>query len=104
MERPEVAFLQDKVALLSDFPQEKLRSLTSGSQIITPAAGETITRAGEELHFLGVVLEGKIGAFAGSANGDEQSLGELRPGDTFGEMALMNGEPGIVDFIAVEPS
>ncbi|MFL6567941.1 MAG: cyclic nucleotide-binding domain-containing protein, partial [Chthoniobacterales bacterium] len=104
MERPEVAFLQDKVALLSDFPEEKLRSLTSGSQIITPAAGETITRAGEELHFLGVVLEGKIGAFAGSANGDEQSLGELRPGDTFGEMALMNGEPGIVNFIAVEPS
>ena len=104
MDYADVAFLKNKVALLSHFPEEKLQTLTSGSQIITPAAGETITRAGEELHFLGVVLEGKIGAFAGSANGDEQSLGELRPGDTFGEMALMNGEPGIVDFLAVESS
>src|SRR4051794_37630504 len=104
MERPDAAFLKNKVALLSHFPEEKLRSLTSGSRIITPAAGETITRAGDELHFLAVVLEGKIGAFATSADGEQESLGELGPGETFGEMALMNGEPGIADFVAVEPS
>src|SRR3954469_7377130 len=104
MDSPDPAFLKSKVALLAYFSEKQLHSLTSGSRIIAPAAGETITRAGDELHFLGIVLEGKIGASVPSSDGEKQSLGELGSGDTFGEMALMTGDPAVADFVAVEPS
>ena len=61
MDRPET-FLKNKVALLADFSEEQLRSLTNGSQIVAANPGDIIAHAGDELHFLGVVLEGKIAA------------------------------------------
>ncbi len=104
MESADPAFLKEKVALLSHFPAEQLQRLAEGSKIITPGAGETFVHAGDELHFLGVILEGKIRAVAHSDNGEANSLGELGAGDTFGEMALMTGDPAVADFVAVEPS
>jgi acetate kinase len=104
MDAPGPAFLKDKVALLSYFTDEQLQSLAAGSKLIAPAAGETIIHAGDELHFLGVVLDGKIRAELPSGDGESHSLGELGAGGTFGEMALMNGDPAVADFVAAEAS
>ena len=61
--RPEdVAFLKAKVALLADFDDQRLEELASGSRTETYEPGDIIVYAGEELHFLGVILEGKIAA------------------------------------------
>jgi acetate kinase len=100
----DVAFLKDKVALLADFSEEQLRGLAGHSEIITPGPGEVILHAGDEVHFLAIILEGKIEAAVLSADGQQHSLGELGPGETFGEMALMTGDPGVADFIAAEHS
>jgi acetate kinase len=104
MAQSDAVFLKNKVALLSDFTEEQLGGLTQRSQVISPGPGEVIVHAGDELHFLGIVLEGKIVASVPSADGEQQSLGELKPGDTFGEMALMTGDPAVADFVAVEHS
>src|SRR6201987_3632917 len=51
---------------------------------------------GEEATHFGVVLNGEVAADGGKGNG----LGELKTGDTFGELALMSGNPLLADFIA----
>lgn len=54
-------------------------------------------RGNEATHF-GVVLSGDV--VAGS---DGQTLGELKAGETFGELSLMSGQPLIADFVAKSP-
>jgi len=100
MAQSDAAFLKNKVALLADFSDEQLRGLATHSEIITPGPGEVILHAGDEVHFLAIILEGKIEAAVLSDDGQQHSLGELVPGETFGEMALMTGDPGIADFIS----
>ena len=52
-------------------------------------------RGAEATHF-GVLLSGNV-----VANGaDGKSLGELNAGETFGELALMSGNPLLADFVA----
>src|SRR5262249_19194117 len=48
----------------------------------------------------GVVLSGEITADTGNG----QHLGELKTGDTFGELSLMSGNPLYADFVAKAPS
>ena len=56
-------------------------------------------RGDEATHF-GVVLSGEVSADGGNG----QRLGELKAGDTFGELSLMSGNPLYADFIAKSPS
>ena len=44
MDRPET-FLKNKVALLADFSEEHLHSLTNGSQIVAANSGNIIAHA-----------------------------------------------------------
>jgi acetate kinase len=104
MSRPEIPFLKSKVALLSHFTETDLEQIAAGSPIDSLEPGEILVHAGDELHFLGVVLAGKIVAEVPADVGDRQSLGELKPGDTFGEMALMTGDTSVADFVALERS
>jgi acetate kinase len=100
----DIAFLKARVALLADFNDERLRELAAGSRIETYDAGDIIVYAGDELHFLAIILDGKIAASVPNADGTNQLLGELDPGETFGEMALMSGDPGVADFAAADRS
>ena len=100
----DIAFLKARVALLACFNDERLRELAAGSRIETYDAGDIIVYAGDELHFLAIILDGKIAASVPNADGTNQLLGELDPGETFGEMALMSGDPGVADFAAAERS
>ena len=55
-------------------------------------------RGAEATHF-GVVLSGEVAADGGNG----QRLGELSAGETFGELALMSGNPLLPDFVAKSP-
>jgi acetate kinase len=100
MNAADLDFLKSKVALLADFAAGQLAEIANGSRLASYEPGEMIVHAGDEVHFLGVVLEGKIGAFATTADGGRLALGELGPGETFGEMALMSGDPALADLAA----
>ena len=52
------------------------------------------------MHFLGIVLEGTVAASAPTPEGRRLALGQFGPGDTFGEMALMTGDPALADIVA----
>jgi acetate kinase len=100
----EVSFLKKSVPLLADFAHNQLEELARGSSVAVFESGEVVVHVGDELHFLGVVLEGKIAASVPTADGAQHSLGDLGPGETFGEMALLTGDPALADFRAAERS
>ena len=61
----EIAFLKS-VALLAGFGEARLKELAESSRAVALTPGEVVVHAGDEMHSLGIVLEGKVAAFAGS--------------------------------------
>ena len=93
-------FLKQQAALFQDFSAERLQQLVDGSRIASFEANEAIAHRGEEATHFGVVLSGTVAASVLGDGGTRQTLGRLKAGDTFGEMALMTGDAVLADFIA----
>ena len=89
-----------RVSLLSGLPGEQLAQLASRLEREDVAPGRTVVREGDPGDRFYVVLSGLL-------NVSQESLGErrvLRPGDTFGEVALAMGIPRTASVRAVTPA
>jgi len=93
-------FIKQQVGLFKDFSVERLEQLVAGSRTGSFEANEAIAHHGAEATHFGVVLSGTVSASVLGDGGARQSLGQLKAGDTFNEMALMTGDPVVADFIA----
>jgi acetate kinase len=99
--KPEIiAFLKSNVPLFARFADELLAKLTDGSRAVSFEANEAVAHCGAEATHFYVVLGGTVTASALGDGGVRQVFGQLKAGDTFGEGALMAGNPLLVDFIA----
>ena len=68
--------------------------LASCLEPLAVRAGEDVVRQGDAADGLYIVASGALGVYACSPDGlAETRLGVLRPGDCFGEMALLTDEP-----------
>jgi acetate kinase len=94
------SFLKDKVGLFRDISAERLQPLVEGARVGSFDASETIMHQGDEATHFGVVLSGTIDVSALGDGATRHSLGQLKTGDTFNELALMTGNTVIADFIA----
>src|ERR1700745_408137 len=92
-------FIKERVGLFKDFTTERIKELVDGSVIRSFESNEAIAHQGAEATHFGVVLRGTVAASA-VIDGTRQPLGQLKAGDTFGEAALMTGNPLLADFIA----
>src|SRR5436190_19051246 len=92
-------FLKQQVGMFHDFSDERLQELVDGSRVASFEANEAIAHSGAGATHFFVLLSGTAWASVAAA-GRRQALGELKAGDTFGEAALMTGNPLIADFIA----
>ncbi len=104
MNPSDLAFLKNNVSLLTDFSTAQIEELANGSRVEAFEPGDVIANAGDEVHFLGVILDGILAASASTATGKKQELGNLGRGETFGELALMSGDALVADVVAVERS
>jgi acetate kinase len=95
-----VDFLKERVGIFKDFSSERLQKLTEGSRVVSFETNEAIAHQGSEATHFGVVLNGTVAAKVLGNGGDGQYLGQLKAGDTFGEAALMTGNPLLADFVA----
>lgn len=100
MNAADLAFLKTNVALLADFSDAQREQIGTGSRVAVFDEGEVVVHAGDEVHFLGVIIAGKITAAIPTADGVRQVLGQLGAGETFGEVALMSGDPAVADLVA----
>jgi ATP-binding cassette subfamily B protein len=89
-----------RVELLSGLPGEELSRLASRLEREEVAPGQAVVREGEPGERFYVVLSGMMSV-------SQEALGErrmLRPGDSFGEVALAMGIPRTASVRAVTPA
>lgn len=96
-----VEFLEKNVSLFRGISTERMRAMVDGSRLESFETHEAIAHQGGQAAHLGVVLSGEVGVSALGDGGQREQLGRLKAGDTFGELALMTGDPIVADFTAV---
>jgi hypothetical protein len=88
-----------RIRLFRDASADDLTRLWQGLTERQVRAGELICRRGEREDWLYIVRSGSV-----EVRVEGTSLYPLGPGDCFGEMALLTGEPRSADVLAVEDS
>jgi len=79
--------------LLANLPPDALARLAGAARRRTYRRGEVIFHQGDpgdSLHFL---IEGRVKVVLDAETGEEAVIAILGPGDCFGELALIDGEP-----------
>ena len=67
-------------------------------------AGETVFRAGDDGSSLYIVSSGSVKIAVTSPDGREKALAVLGPGEFFGELSLLDGQPRSADAVTLEDS
>lgn len=96
-----LADLQEALAaapLFSELPKRHLRSLALLSRVSSYPAGAEIVRQGTEGDTFYVLLEGEARVVKG-----RRTVGRMRPGEFFGELAIFDGEPRAASVVAEGP-
>lgn len=102
--KPAIQPLLAHVPLFSGLSPGELEGLAT---LISPhryTAGETIFHEGDAGTALYIIEKGEVKIVLGSPEGKEVVLTLLGPGDFFGELALLDGEPRSADAVAMETS
>jgi small-conductance mechanosensitive channel/CRP-like cAMP-binding protein len=82
-----------RVDFLAALPEEELQALLPKIREATFGQGETICREGEPGETFYVVERGRLVVSTCGRDGRDLQVAELGPGDFFGEMSLLTGEP-----------
>jgi len=98
----DVTKLLQGLPLFRGFDEKALRELLGASAVQETTAGARLLEFGTIGEFLGVLLEGEAAAERPAEDPAEppQELGQLAPGDHFGEMSLLTGELTGADIVA----
>jgi CRP-like cAMP-binding protein len=91
------------VPLFAQLPVEALRSLAERLRVRRYAKGDPIFYEGDPGLSLYVVHSGRVKLGLSSPEGREMIIDLLEPGDVFGELAVLDGEPRSTDAVATEP-
>src|SRR5690348_1423848 len=92
-----------KSPLLQDLPQEILEQIASGARRRTYRRGEVLFHQGDPGDALVILESGTVKVLVYSDNGDETVLSIVGPGQSFGELALIDGEARSATVQALEP-
>jgi CRP/FNR family transcriptional regulator, cyclic AMP receptor protein len=102
--KPAIQSLLAQVPLFSGLAPGELHGLTTLIRRHRYEEGEVIFHEGDAGTALYIIEKGEVKIVLGSAEGKEVVLSLLGPGDFFGELALLDGEPRSADAVAMETS
>lgn len=93
-----------KVELVRSLPPEEMEEVLLCVQPVRMKAGETIFRQGAKGNALYFIDEGTVKIISGDPRGKKgaTTLAQLGPGQSFGEMALLTGEPRTASALAIQ--
>lgn len=84
-----------RVPLFSGFNEDELRRIAELSRIVDAPAGSAVTQIGEPGESFFVIIDGTVTVRTPVGAG-----GQLHPGEFFGEMSLLDGEPRSATIVA----
>src|SRR5262245_34864136 len=84
-----------RVQLFGGFSEDELRRVAELSKIVELPAGTLVTQIGQPGDSFFVIIDGVVEVTTPAGTGSE-----LRPGDFFGEMSLLDGEPRSATIVA----
>jgi len=93
-----------RVPLFAGLTREELERLSSWVVVRTFAEFDEVVRSGDFGDSMFVLTEGLLHVFVDGLNGAQVRVGQVLPGDFFGEMSLLTGEPRSATVRAVTPS
>lgn len=82
-----------KSFLFASIPGDQLEAIATCAELLDFPAGAVMFQEGDAGDCLYIVTEGGVSVFSTNEEGAEMILAELGPGESFGEMALLTGEP-----------
>lgn len=100
--RPDLAFVLEKAALLSNLSREELRTLATRTVRKLFSAGELLFSEGEPCSGLHIIARGKVRIFKTSVSGREQVLAVNVPGESVAELPVFDGGPYPASAVATE--
>jgi len=89
-----------KIEIVRSLPPEEMESVLTCVEPVSVKAGEVIFRQGEPGNALYLIHDGQI-EIQSSTNGQARTIATLGSGHSFGEMALLTGEPRSASAIAL---
>lgn len=92
------------VPLFSGLDAAEIQAIASHSVTRKVARNAVLLREGERPSSLFIIQSGRVRVSVSAEDGGELVLADLGPGELFGELALIDGEPRMATVIAVEDS
>lgn len=89
-----------RLEILRYAPDALRREMTQRLRVIRAAKGRTLVERGSRSTDVFFLLEGRAKALLYSANGREVCVHNLGPGDMFGEIAVLDGQPRSASVVA----
>lgn len=93
-----------RCALFAHVPEDRLRAVAELMRRRRFRKNETIFHQGDIGDSLQVVASGGIKIVLASPEGEEAIIASLKPGDFFGELALLDGAPRSTSAVALDPT
>jgi CRP/FNR family transcriptional regulator/CRP/FNR family cyclic AMP-dependent transcriptional regulator len=93
----------ENVPLFAALDAEGLREFAAAVKRRAFRTGEVIFHRDDSGQVLYVIQSGKVKIYITSPDGQEVSLAVFGPGDYFGELALVDGQPRSASAVAIEP-
>ncbi|HOI95433.1 MAG TPA: cyclic nucleotide-binding domain-containing protein [Syntrophobacter fumaroxidans] len=91
-----------KSPLFRDIPKDRLAEIARSAQNRIVPQHDFLIRQGDAADVFYVIASGRVRVTKKNERGMERELGFLGPGDNFGEIALLTGEPRAADVVALE--
>jgi CRP/FNR family transcriptional regulator, cyclic AMP receptor protein len=85
--------------LFTGLPVEQLRAIADSAEEVDFAEGRVIARQGEVGTGFFIVVDGTVRVVR-----DGETLATLGPGEFFGELSVLDGQPRIAQVVAEEPT
>ena len=83
-----------RVELFADLEPEELSQLAQSVHLARVGHGGDVVKGGDDGDSMYIVVEGLLEVFVPSGTGDSEIMvGRIEPGEFFGEMSLLTGEP-----------
>lgn len=82
-----------KITLFAGLSEKSLLELAEKLEPLTLQENEILFKKGDPGNALYIIQEGWVKAFAENSRGEEIVLNEFGPGESFGEMSLVDGRP-----------